>query len=363
MIKMKSCLWGCIITLLILCQSATAVADTVKLKDGHPDRHIVVKGDTLWDIAAEFLENPWRWPEIWDINPEIKNPHLIYPGDVIYLDIVNGRPVLKVERQGQKAAVTQAADGRKVVKLTPRIRRSELDQQAIPMIRSDVIKQFLQYPRIVSQRELDQSGYVVASQDGSLISGSDDIIYARGIKQSDLSNYEIVRKNKVYRKNGSKGKIIGIEVLRVADGQVERFGDPATVYVRDASREVLVGDRLLANDLEHQMSSEFLPREPGKKVRGSIIAVIDGVSRIGQYHTIVISLGKRDQIEEGNILAVYQSGKTVRDPVTDKWDNEIVLPEERAGTVMVVKAFDQVSYALVMEADRDIRIMDSVANP
>ena len=362
MTKMKACLRAIFITLFLLTLPVATMADTVKLKDGHPDRHVVVKGDTLWGISAHFLEDPWRWPEIWDINPDIENPHLIYPGDVIVLDVVNGKPILKVQRQAPETA-RQPSGGSNIVKLTPQIRASKLDEKPIPTIPSNAIKQFLKYPRIVSQRELDESGYIVASEDGSLISGSDDKIYARGITQSDLTQYDIVRKGKVYRKKGWHGEVLGIEVLRVADARVQRFSDPSTLLVTKADREVLVGDRLMPTAYESEMSPQFLPHAPGKRVKGSIIAVLDGVSRIGQYHTVVIDLGRQNNMEKGNILAVYQSGKTVRDPVTDDWDNTVALPDERAGTLMIVEAFDRVSYALVMEADRDIRVMDTVTNP
>lgn len=348
---------------LLLLLSLNASADTIQLRDGHPDRHIVVKGDTLWDISAHFLKDPWRWPEIWQINPAIENPHLIYPGDIVLLEMVNGKPVLKVMRDSDRRTVKLDRDGHKTVKLTPQIRASKLEDEAIPSISSDAIKQFLKYPRIVSQRELDDSGYIVASEDGGLISGSDDKIYARGITQQDLRKYDIVRQGKVYRGAGWHGEVLGIEMLRIADAQVERFDDPASLRVTNASREILIGDRLLPATHDRQLNQSYLPHAPEDAVKGSIIAVLDGVSRIGQFHTVVINLGKRDKMEAGHVLAVYQAGETVRDPVTDKWQNRVTLPDERAGIVMIVHPFERVSYALVMEADRDMRVMDVVTNP
>ncbi len=343
--------------LLILMTAAmfafSALADTVRLKPDHPDRYVVVKGDTLWDISARFLKDPWLWPEIWEINPAIKNPHLIYPGDVISLEYdADGKPHLTLTR------------GRPVVKLSPRMRATPI-HEAIPTIPMDAIRQFLLYPRVVSEEELEKAGYIVAQDEGSLISASGDKVYARGLRPEDGRDYYITRIGDAYRNPGAKRKdILGYEALQIADAKVLQFGDPSTVLVGEASREILIGDRLFPITEEEKLEPYFLPHAPDFKISGQIISVLDGVSRIGQYHTVVLNKGRRDGLERGHVLLIYQSGELTRDTVEPRrHGREVKLPNERAGAVMVVRAFDKVSYALVMEANRDMRVLDMFTSP
>jgi hypothetical protein len=343
-----------------------AHADSIALNPDHPDSYIVVKGDTLWDISSRFLRDPWQWPSIWNVNPDIENPHLIFPGDVIYLRMVDGQPVLTLERGNSTATrqETRAKDGLGIVKLSPRIRSLSLKEDAIPVIPNNAIKQFLKYPRIISKRELEDSGYIVAGEEKALISGANDKIYARGIEPNEQNNYDILRRGKTYtRGSGWNSEFLGYEMLRIADANVIRYDDPSTLIINNANREVLTGDRLLPVTEEREMNMDYLPHAPEHEVQGNIIAVLDGLSRIGQFHTVIIDLGERDDIEAGHVLAIYQSGDTITDTVTSRWNNSLTLPNERAGTLMVVRAFDRVSYALVMEAYKDMKVNDSVTNP
>ena len=333
---------------------SAASGDTIRLKEGHPDRYVVVKGDTLWDISARFLEDPWRWPEVWSFNPQIENPHLIYPGDVVYLEYdAQGRPVLRVDR------------GVPTVKLSPKVRSSRVETP-IATIPLDAIQQFLGQPRILTQEEIDNSGYVVASKDSRLISGAGDRIYARGVVPGEdpKSRYAVLRIGKAYRNpDAPKGEILGYEAIHVADAQAVDFGDPTIMRILESNRETLVGDRLVPKKASG-LDRSFLPRPPATQVEGQIISVIDGVSRIGQFQTVVINKGSKDGLESGHVLAVYQSGITVRDnnsPV--KPGEDVVLPDLRSGIAMVYRVFDQVSYALIMESDRDMRVYDMVRNP
>ncbi len=344
--------------LLILClvvmlaTGTSATADTVKLKPDHPDRYVVVKGDTLWDISARFLSDPWLWPEIWAINPDIKNPHLIYPGDVISLEYdANGKPRLVLSR------------GRPTVRLSPQKRITPLDQ-AIPTIPMDAIKQFLLYPRVFSREEVEKAGYIVAQDEGSLISASEDKVYVRGIRPEDGSDYYIVRIGETYRNPGARRKdVLGFEALQIAKAKVVSLGDPSAVLVGKANREILIGDRLFPVRDEEKLDRHFLPHAPDFPIEGQIISVLDGVSRIGQYHSVVLNKGARDGLETGHVLTIYQTGELTRDTVEPRRGKKIRLPNERAGAVMVVRAFDRVSYALVMEASRDMRLLDTFTNP
>ena len=339
-----------------------ARADVVKIKADHPQQHVVVKGDTLWDIATRFLDDPWMWPEIWQNNPEIKNPHLIYPGDVIRLVFVDGKPKIVVDRGAAKAAPPSAPGGRPTVKLSPRAIASKLTS-AIPTIPPDAIDQFLKRPRIISETELENAGYIVSSDDGRLMSGANDKVYARNMQNTSEPRFNIVRPGAVYRNPKDHSEVLGYEVLELADATLLASGDPSTLQITHASREVLVGDRLLPVIDETNLNRSFVPHAPRAPVNADLIAVLDGVSRIGQYHTVVLDKGTQDNLEVGHVLAVYQTGAVVRDRVNPRMGSTVRLPDERAGTVMVVRLFDRVSYALVMESTRPIRVFDRVTNP
>ncbi len=341
------------ILLLALVLGGPAAADVVRLAPDAPDRHVVVKGDTLWDISARFLADPWLWPEIWHINPAIGNPHLIYPGDVIYLEFVEGRPVLRLER---------SEPAMRTVRLSPSARITPLDT-AVPTIPYDAIGQFLKYPRIVTLDELDNSGYIIASSEDRLISGSGNRVYARGLPDDDVDRYAIVRRGEVYRNPLNKRDILGYEALHVGYVTVTRSGDPATLLITQSDREVLIGDRLLPVE-DDEISQHFLPRAPGDEIDGHIISVLDGISRIGQYQVVALDKGRDDGLEIGHVLSVWQSGAVVRDNIGPRRNGRSVqLPDERAGTVMLIRLFDRVSYALVMEATRDLKLLDKVKQP
>jgi hypothetical protein len=331
----------------------TAAADTVKLRADHPDRYTVVKGDTLWDISARFLESPWLWPEVWSFNPQIKNPHLIYPGDVVYLEYdAQGRPILRVSR------------GAPTVKMSPKVHTSRVDTP-IASIPLSSIQQFLSQPRILSKREVEDSAYIIAGMDTRLMSGSGDTIYARGVipGQDPNSHYAVLRIGKAYRNPGAKrNDILGYEAVHVADAKVEDFGDPTTLHIIDSNREALVGDRLVPKKAS-SLDQTFIPRPPELPIEGQIISVIDGVSRIGQYQTVVINKGEQDGLETGNVLAVYRSGIQVRDNFGEKRGEQVTLPDQRAGIALIFRTFDRVSYGLIMEAYRDMRVFDKVTNP
>jgi len=338
--------------LCLVAASSIATADTIALKSDHPDRYVVVKGDTLWDISARFLRDPWVWPKVWRNNPQIANPHLIYPGDVVTLTIVDGQPQLQVTRPGQ-------AEG--IMKLSPQPRTSPLDASAIPSIPLDQIQPFLTRTRIISERELMSAGYIFATDEGRLIAGSGNKIYARNITLSDTDRYIIFRSGETYYNPGDEDNPLGYEALYIGEATLLSTGDPAVFRIEESKREILSGDQLLPIFPE-PITNQFIPRAPDTQLRGQIISILDGVSRIGQYQTIVLNLGEADGLETGHVLTINQTGKRVRDTVGDKgkW---VQLPDEQAGVAMVFRVFENVSYALVMEATKDMRLYDGVTTP
>jgi hypothetical protein len=386
--------------------STAVIADTVTVKPDHPESYTVVKGDTLWDITGRFLNEPWLWPQVWEANPQIENPHLIYPGDVVSLQYKDGRPILAVGR-GDKSG--------RYIKLSPTVRSHE-KATAIPSIPIDTIKQFLLRPLVVSDEEMDDWPYVVSSYDEHLVSGSGNKIYVRGLPEdATAKRYAVYRKGKpLVNPVKNKDNVLGYEALYLGDAVIEKGGDPASFIVVSSTREVLSGDRL-AEESEADINSNFIPTHPSHDVYGNVISVIDGVSEIGQYQIVVLDLGTNDGMEIGNVLGVYQSGNVVKDYTAavarekeederrivlphedtsgfdrglsavlndvrdtkrafDKTDlagylgrpnstpEEVELPEEYAGVMMIFRTFENVSYALVMEAVSPIHIYDAVKN-
>ena len=323
------------------------VAD-VELRSDHPDRYVVKKGDTLWDIAGRFLRNPWNWPHIWYANPQIDNPHLIYPGDVLVLVYdEEGKPRLKLER------------GLPVVKLSPKARVEPL-RKAVPAIPLEAIGPFLTHPLMTEPGALDGAPYVMQGADEHVITGAGDRVYVRGIADSSVTEYSVVRPGRNYVDPDS-GELLGQEALYIGTARLERAGDPASLRLVSTQREVLVGDRLVPAD-PRGGEEAFQPHAPGETVNGRIIAVMEGVTQIGQHQVVVLSVGEAEGIQRGHVLAVYRAGAQVVDPVSE--ERELVrLPDERAGEVMVFRTFDRVSYALVMRAERAMHLHDAVRNP
>ena len=351
------------LSLLLALAPIALGAQSVALKPDHPSRYVVQRGDTLWDIAGRFLRDPWLWPEIWDVNPAVRNPHLIYPGDELILSFRDGQPVLQVQRGGQPrqapADVSPERTATGVVKLRPRVRELPLDATSIPPIPVDAIAQFLSRPGILTDQELSEAPYIVSLGPEHLIAGAGYRVYARGLPSDESVGYAVYRRGKAFRDPDRGGEILGYEALHVADARLEEHGDPASLALTTSTREVLIGDRVLPVN-EKEVVTRFLPRAPSDPLDGKIIAVVDGVTQIGQHQTVVLNLGTRDGVEEGHVMAVYQLGEIVRDPFAKE---TVTLPNARAGVVMVFRPFERVSYALVMEAQRAMHVRDIVTNP
>jgi hypothetical protein len=327
--------------------SLPLVANDVELNPDYPTKYVVVKGDTLWDISGVFLKYPWHWPDIWYANPQVENPHLIYPGDELSLVWRDGRPVLELNR------------GQRTVKLSPQIRETIIDKP-IPTIPLSAIEPFLSKPRVVGEEILDNAPYVVASADERLVSAAGDYVYARGVNEDDSPYYNVFHPGKVF-KDPDTDEVLGYEAIYSAESKVNQHGDPAKIDLTYSDREVQVGDRLLEVE-EEDFDLYFTPRSPEQAVSGRIISVYDGVSQIGQYHIVVVSLGEREGIEKGHVLSIYSAGKTVKDTVTADPKDTVILPDEHAGEAMVFKTYNKVSYAIVMKASRFIHVLDRVAS-
>lgn len=350
------------LSLLFLLLSLPLAAANVELNPDHPQQYEVVRGDTLWDISGRFLKYPWHWPELWSVNSYIENPHLIYPGDLLTLVYRDGRPVLELTR------------GSTAYKMSPGVREIELEK-AISTIPLDEIRAFLTRPRVLDEGELSAAPYIVAGSEERLISGSGDIVYARGVEEENGKHYSVFLKGKTYTDPETQ-EILGYEAIYKGAGLITANGDPATLLLKETTQEVLTGDRLLPV-VEDDYEMNFFPRRPEGDVNGQIISVFNGVSQVGQYQIVVLNRGDRDALEVGHVLSVHQLGSTVIDPVISGREDEtyfnthnkgvdrnqtVKLPDEYAGVAMVFKIFEKVSYAIVMKATRAIHINDKVSS-
>lgn len=327
--------------------SGFSTADEIELNPSHPQTYIVVPGDTLWDIAGRFLAKPWQWPEIWHENPQVRNPHWIYPGDELTLTYVSGRPRLQVTRPSE-------------LRLSPEVRATPL-ARAIPLIPLNAIRQFLTHPKVVSASEMENAPYVVGFVGEHIAGGAGDGVYVRAIERSDQSSYMAYRPGRAY-KDGVTGELLGYEALYVAEAGLQATGDPATLQLTQTDREVLIGDRVMPVESE-RMQMNYEPHAPKQLIRGSIISVVDGVTQIGQYQVVIIDRGLADGVETGHVLDIRRLSRNERDIISRRVGETVAMPEEKEGVLMVFQPFDRVSFALIMNATRAIHLGDVVQTP
>lgn len=319
----------------------------VELNDDVPEVYIVKKGDTLWGISGMYLKEPWLWPELWDVNPQIDNPHLIYPGDELYLVWIDGQPRLRMRR------------GRDV-KLDPNMRVTPLDL-AIPVIPLDEIGAFLLRHRILAADEINDSAWVVSGDQGHLISAPGDIIYGRGPFPDGERAYGIYRPGETYS-DPITGELLGYQAQDIGNAKLLSSNTaPVTeLQINRVTEEVRNADRLLPME-ERVLDATFQPRAPEVEIEnGFMIAVDGGVTQIGTMDIVVLNKGQRDGLAVGHVLAIYQAGALVFDQVAEE---NVQLPDTRAGLAMVFETFEKASYAIVLKSNRVLKVLDKVKNP
>ncbi len=333
------------------------ISRPVPLASGHPDEYTVQQGDTLWDIASTFLQDAWYWPEVWYINPQVENPHLIYPGDVLALVTIDGQ---------QRITNIRASTYR----LSPQARATPLTE-AITSIPYEQIAAFLSKGIVLEKDQVKQLPYILAVRGDNLLGAAGNHIYVRGGEAApNGTRYSVVNIGDELT-DPDDGKVVGFQGIYVGEGAMSRGGDPATIALTETNREAHRGDRLVPETVDIPLN--FFPKSPDTEVDGRIISVVDGVALIGQYQVVVMNRGARNGLAPGDVLTVFQSGEVVRDRFasggnwyssSNMWGGEKVkLPDEKAGTVMVFKVYDRIAYGLVMVATSDIHILDAVRNP
>ena len=377
-----------IITLLTFCcLSLHLNAQEIALKKNHPDRHVVVKGDTLWGISSKFLKDPWLWPKVWKFNrSQIKNPHLIYPGDVVLLDLSSGKPELKLLRE--------------TITLQPGAVEEPLQKSAIPTIPLNVIAPFLSKPLVIEKDQLTGSPRIVAGQDNRVVLSQGTKVYLNKIEEDDGLNWFVYRPGDNLVDPDTK-EVLGVEAVYLGDAKVSRYGEPATAVITKSKEEIFVKDRLVqAGD---EAITNFVPHAPEIDIRGRIIKIYGGLAEAGPESIVAISRGAQDGVEIGHVLAINRYGRVIKDPEPSKTNNSsepklkelnfevsrdadgkpivnfekksekndglalepgmIKLPDERVGLLMIFRVFDRVSYGLIMQASDPINTKDAVQTP
>ena len=331
-------------------QSTPAAPAPILLREPLPGQYVVKKGDTLWGISKYFLKDAWQWPELWYGNPQVKNPHLIYPGDVLSITWVDGKP--RLVRNAQLS----------LERMSPQIRETLLDD-AVPSIPLEAIRDFLRGPRIVSAEELARAPYVLSFLDDRLIGGEGDQAYVRGLTESENYTYTLVEVGEQYR-DPDTGNMLGYEAIPTSDSEVLNYGANAdavsTIELTRSFREARASNRLLLKE-PNAFTTDFLPHAAPAGINATIISVFDGVSQIGQYQIVALNRGTAHGLEPGHVLEIYQRGRAIKDPV--RKNETVVLPDTFAGQMMVFKTEELLSYALIMDAVRAIHVYDKGLKP
>ena len=380
-----------IITLLVLsCLSLNINADEITLQKNHPDRYTVVKGDTLWGISGKFLKDPWQWPKVWKMNrAEIKNPHRIYPGDVVVLDNSSGSPQLSLLHE--------------TVTLQPGAVEEPLEKEAIQTIAPNVIGPFLSQPLLIENGQLDTAPRIIAGPDNRVILSAGTRVYVNSIKEGDGLHWNVYRPGEQLTDPDSK-EVLGTEAIYLGDVNIARFGAPATGDIVRAKEEIFTKDRLVVS--QEEFKSSFVPHAPETQINGRIMRIYGGVAEGGPNTVVSINRGKKDGLEEGHVLAINRYGRVIKDPeYKDQNTNKVVpeekklkelnfdvktgadgkkivnfekeakqsqivlqpgevkLPDERVGLLMIFRTFDRISYGLIMSTSDAIYTLDSVQTP
>jgi LysM repeat protein len=335
---------------------AEATASDIKLQDNPPARYTVKRGDTLWGISGRFLKNPWKWPEIWGMNKDqIKNPHLIYPGDVIVLDLSGATPRLRLEGVPDGGLSRWYGYELQVTRLEPRMRSSAL-AAAIPTLAAKDLAPFLSRSLVVDPESIAVAPKIVAGVDSRVALSAQDTAFAVGVERSKGSYWNVYRPGRMFIDPDTR-EPLGREAVYLGDAEVESFGQVSALRILRARQEVGSGDRLTV--ITELPTLPYVPRPPERKVIGKVIAGnSETLSEIGPLSMVVLNRGAREGLEPGNVLSLFRNQGSV------SVEGKIMpLPPEEYGMVMIYRVFNRVSFALVMAAYRPVNINDFVRNP
>lgn len=345
---LKGLIAFCAIGITLAFTAFSANAQNLQLTADSPDRYVVQEGDTLWDISAVFLTEPWRWPELWDVNPEVADPDLIYPGDVLNLVYVDGRPRIVMDR-----------GDRTTVRLSPQVRETPL-LSPIPAIPRQALSGFLSENRIVDKEEFESGPYILASTTGNLLMGAGHEVYLRGDLDGVGSTYEIFRLGAAYVDSENE-ELLGQEAINlgVANIIAEEGDGMSKALIVSSQEELKAGDRLLPR-LGGSIDASYFPKPPEAELGGSVVGLLNRESRAAQFESLIINLGARDGLEVGDLLAIYEAGEMVRDPLTN---DRVVLPPTEIGLLLTYRTFEKLSYGVILSLTQPSTVGNTVKNP
>ncbi|RJG02780.1 LysM peptidoglycan-binding domain-containing protein [Noviherbaspirillum sedimenti] len=337
-----------------LVSPAAVAAAKCEFKPDAPDSHKVVRGDTLWDISGKFLQHPWCWPQVWGLNrDQIKNPHWIYPGQIVYFDRTTGRLSLG------KPVGAGGTGG--TVRLSPQVRVEGMGQDAVPAIPSGAIEPFLSQPLIVTAEQLQGTPRIVASQEGRVSLAKNDRAYVSGDLKGGTS-FQAFRPGKPLLDPDTK-QVIGYEAAYLGTLKLTRAAKEAneahSFMVVSSKEEMGVGDRLLPVPPTPMLN--YVPHAPEQQVAARIVSVYGGVTHAGQNQIVSINRGAKDGVDLGTVLELYRHGGLIRDRTDTK--EMIKLPDEKYGALFVFRIFDNISYALIMHVADTVQVGDVARSP
>ncbi|MFY9328989.1 MAG: LysM peptidoglycan-binding domain-containing protein [Georgfuchsia sp.] len=350
MIRIISALFALFSCLVLFVQAAPAADTPLELAPDAPYRHVVVRGDTLWDLSGMYLKDPFRWPELWGFNKDqIKNPHWIYPGQVLVLDTSNGQPRLSIEGSG---------NGVPTVKLEPQVRITDQTRE-IPAIPQQVIEPFLSQPLVVDIDALETAPRIIATEGNRVLSAAGDLAYVTGIKAGDPSLWQIYRPGKAM-KDPANDEVLGYEAVFLGSARLSKEGEPATIRIVNARQELANNDRLVPAPRPDIVNYPL--HRPASAVNSRVVSIYGDSTAGGTYSIVAITGGKKNGMEVGHVLALSRTGQVITDRYRGK-KTELTLPNERYGLLYVFRTFDKVSYGLVMKASKTVTVGDAVETP
>lgn len=341
-------------------------ARTCEFRANAPDQHLVVRGDTLWDISGKFLEHPWCWPQVWGMNKEeIKNPHWIYPGQIVYFDRANRR--LSLNRPGSGG---DGLGGNGTLRLSPQIRTEGLGKDAIASIPASVIDPFLTQPLVVETDQLLGTPRIVAAEEGHVFLGQDDKMYVRG-NLGGGSSFQVFRPG-VPLKDPVTGKVLAYEATYLGTAKLNQEAKPGsdvhTFIIASSAQEIGVGDRLIP--APPTPIRNYVPHQPDANIDARVVSVSSGVQFAGQNQVVSINRGKLDGLDVGSVLQLYTLGRTVQDKTMDKKSmfsmnrgQTIKLPDEQSGSLFIFRVFNRISYGLIMQVTQPVKVGDVARSP
>jgi hypothetical protein len=337
---------------------AAPKTEPVGMQDSAPSRYVVVKGDTLWGISSRYLKNPWKWPELWGINKDlVHNPHWIYPGDVLILDLTGATPRLRLEGAPDGGTSRWYGSQLQVTELHPQIRSQAAAATPIPMIPAKAIEPFLTRSLIMEPGQLVNAPMIVANNDQRVVISAGDTTYVRGLNDKKDDHWQVFRPGRQFQDPKTR-EILGFQAVYLGDADVMGFGTISTVYIASARQEIALGDRLaLAPPVQN---TSYMPHAPDKMIDGQVIAGSDSsVFELGTFSVVMLNRGARNGVEVGQVLGLFHSeGQIPLGP------NKVIhMPEQRYGILLVFRVFEKMSFGLVMNSNRPVNVLDHVRNP